>query len=313
MQTGERMSLPRAVLEAEQRAEELLKQLNGAVKQESSQDEIQTADTSLEQEQPTEVVPAEQQLEAFPSEPQKEEDIWEQRYKSLRGKYDAEVPRMAASNKELTSRLQSIERELEKVKTFKAVTKDPLIKPEEIQEYGEPLVDLIRRAAREEVSAKDAEIESLKSTLERFEASTTKNAEIDFYERLRTAVPDWEELNRDKDFLQWLSEYDELSGNQRQDSLDEAVRNNDALRASRFFNKWKDISTKQAATVSRNLESQIVPSSTRVSSTPAGKKIWNRSEIADFYMKARKGSITDKDMVAIEADIHAAQLENRIR
>lgn len=30
-------------------------------------------------------------------------------------------------------------------------------------------------------------------------------------------------------------------------------------------------------------------------------------------MKARKGSITDKDMVAIEADIHAAQLENRIR
>ena len=306
------MSLPRAVLEAEQRADELLKQLNGAGQQAPSQDETPVVETSLEQEQPIEVAPAEQQLET-PSEPHKEEDIWEQRYKSLRGKYDAEVPRMAASNKELTSRLQSIERELEKVKTFKAVTKDPLIKPEEIQEYGEPLVDLIRRAAREEVSSKDAEIESLKSSLERFEASSTKNAEIDFYERLRTAVPDWEELNRDKDFLQWLSEYDELSGNQRQDSLDEAVRNNDALRASRFFNKWKDMSTKQAATVSRNLESQVVPSSTRTSSVPAGKKIWSRSEISDFYMKARKGSITDKDMVAIEADIHAAQLENRIR
>jgi len=312
MQTGVRMSLPRAVLEAEQRADELLKQLNGAEQQAPSQDETPVVETSSEQEQPSEVAPAGQQLET-PSDPQKEDDVWEQRYKSLRGKYDAEVPRMAASNKELTSRLQSIERELEKVKTFKAVTKDPLIKPEEIQEYGEPLVDLIRRAAREEVSSKDAEIESLKSSLERFEASSTKNAEIDFYERLRTAVPDWEELNRDKDFLQWLSEYDELSGNQRQDSLDEAVRNNDALRASRFFNKWKDMSTKQAATVSRNLESQVVPSSSRVSSAPAGKKIWSRSEIQDFYMKARRGSITDKDMVAIEADIHAAQLENRIR
>ena len=127
------------------------------------------------------------------------------------------------------------------------------------------------------------------------------------------AVPDWEELNKEDGFLKWLAEYDELTGLQRQDSLDDAVRNNDAVRASRFFNKWKEMSKEKAATVSRSLEEQVVPAAVANSAPPAGKKIWTRGEIQDFYSKARRGEISDSDMVAIEADIHAAHLEKRIR
>lgn len=310
------MSLPRAVLEAEKRADELLAQLNGAQQQQPQEGEIVANDPSPDQEQA--------QLDAVPAEPAKEptpvdapvaqeDTTWESRYKSLRGKYDAEVPRLAAGNRELTARLQSIEKEIEAVKAAKATPKESLVKPEEIQEFGEPLVDLIRRAARDEVSLKDAEIQALHSKLERFEASSTKTQEIDFYERLRTSVPDWEELNRNEGFLKWLSEYDELTEVQRQDSLDDAVRNNDAMRAARFFNKWKEMSGKQAAAASKSMESQVVPSTSTVSTPPPGKKIWTRPEIQNFYEKARRGDISDKDMVAIEADILAAQLEKRIR
>ena len=310
------MSLPRAVLEAEKRADELLAQLNGAQQQQPQEGEIVANDPSPNQEQAQfDAVPAEPAKEPTPVDaPVAQEDTtWESRYKSLRGIYDAEVPRLAAGNRELTARLQSIEKEIEAVKAAKATPRESLVKPEEIQEFGEPLVDLIRRAARDEASSKDAEIQALHSKLERFEASSTKTQEIDFYERLRTSVPDWEELNRNEGFLKWLSEYDELTEVQRQDSLDDAVRNNDAMRAARFFNKWKEMSGKQAAAASKSMESQVVPSTSTVSTPPPGKKIWTRPEIQNFYEKARRGDISDKDMVAIEADIHAAQLEKRIR
>lgn len=310
------MSLPRAVLEAEQRADEILKQLNQAKSPQPPEGEVVANDQQPKEEQAQSVAaPAELSNTETPVEaPAAQEDpTWESRYKSLIGKYNAEVPRLAASNKELTAKLQSIEKELEDLRTAKAEPKQSLVKPEEIQEFGEPLVDLIRRAARDEISDKDQEIASLRSRLERFEVSNTKTAEIDFFTRLSTSVPDWEEMNKDDGFLKWLAEYDELTGLQRQDALDDAVRNNDAIRAARFFNKWTEINKSKAETASRSLEEQVVPTPVANSAPPAGKKIWTRSEIQDFYAKARRGEISDKDMVSIEADIHAAHIEKRIR
>ena len=306
------MALPRAVIEAEKRADELLAQRSTATNVEQSDGEV----TANGQQPEYGVNPqAERETESqTTAAPLAEEDpSWEQRYRSLTGKYNAEVPRLAAANRELTAKLQSIEQEIESLRTAKQTPRESLVKKEEVEEFGEPLVDLIRRAAREEMSDKDSVIESLKAKLDRFEASNVRTIEVDFYERLASSVPDWEEMNKDRGFLDWLAEYDELTGKQRQDSLDDAVSMKDASRAARFFNKWKDMSQKKAATATRSLESQVVPATGTVSTPPPGKKIWTRTEISDFYGKARRGEISDKQMVAIEADIHAAQLENRIR
>ncbi|CAB5220408.1 hypothetical protein UFOVP236_49 [uncultured Caudovirales phage] len=309
------MTLPRAVLEAEQRADELLKQLSEAKGQPTPEGETVANGQDPEQAQAQDATPAEptEQSQAIAAPPAEEDPSWEQRYRSLVGKYNAEVPRLVAGNRELTTKLQSMEKEIDAIKASKHTPRESLVKPEEVQEFGEPLVDLIRRAARDEVSSKDAEIAALQAKLERFEATTTKTAEIDFYERLGNSVPDWEVINKDDGFLKWLGEYDELTGLQRQDSLDDAVRLQDASRAARFFNKWKDMGKTQAATSSRSLESQVVPDTVNSTSTPVGKKIWTRTEIQDFYQKAKRGEIADDKMIAIEADIHAAHLEKRIR
>jgi hypothetical protein len=73
------------------------------------------------------------------------------------------------------------------------------------------------------------------------------------------------------------------------------------------------MSNQQAATAASSLEEQVVPATSTVSTPPPGKKIWTRAEIQNFYAQARQGKISDKDMVAIEADIHAAHIEKRIR
>ena len=160
---------------------------------------------------------------------------------------------------------------------------------------------------------RSAEISDLKRRLERFEVNTTKTVEIGFYEKLNAIVPEWMDINEDKEFHQWLDQYDELAGRRRQDLLSEAEEAKDATRVANFFNAWKKTNTKREATSNRSLESQVVPQSATTQTKPVGKKIWTRQEIAEFYSKARSGEIDAKQMVAIEADLHAAQLEGRIR
>ena len=312
------MSLPRAVIEAEKRAEEALAALKG-LNQQPPQEAAPEApnppeEPPVEEPQAPPEEPPQQDFAAPPEDPPQakgDQALWEQKYKVLNGKYNAEVPRLLAGNKELTAKLNALQQELEALKN--APKRESLVKPEEIQEYGEPMVDLVRRLAREEVASKDAEIIALKARLESFEATNAKTGEETFYTRLGDLVPDWVSINDNDGFHQWLGEYDELTGMRRQDMLSDAEAKRDANRVARFFNKWKETQTKRTATTNRKLESQLTPDASKVSSKPPGKKVWTRGEIADFYGRARRGEIKSADMVAIEADIHAATLEGRVR
>jgi len=179
------MALPKAVEAAEAKAEELIqsmyRQNNDAQTESPREDSVEGAtsatDPSIE-ESATETqsgitVPEsvhQQQTssneEASDSD-QSANDPWENKYKVLAGKYSAEVPQLAAERRELRHKVQQLEKELERAKN--APTPERLVKDEEIAEYGENLVDLIRRAAREEVASKDAEIETLRAKLDSFE------------------------------------------------------------------------------------------------------------------------------------------------
>jgi hypothetical protein len=313
------IALPKKVKEAEEKAEALYKQLYEAPTAEAPKEEPAPEEPSAETtEPPPREEPAEPDGSPEPESPKEEEqpvdeETWEHRFKVLTGKYSAEVPRLASDNRELKTQLKTLEKQLEELKSGKASEKKSFVKPEEVEEYGEPLIDLIRRAAREEVAAKEAEIEALKAKIDSFDSRTSKVVEVDFYEQLGRDVPDWVTINDDKNFHKWLDGYDELTGVRRQEMLSQAEQDKDARRVANFFKAYKKAGQSWAATASKKLESQVVPESNRVSKPPAGKKIWTTGEIQNFYAAMRRGDVSDKDAVAIEADIHAAQLEGRIR
>lgn len=304
------MNLPRAVVEAEKRADEAFQQIQASRQGQAVTQEPDSAPKAPDGVQGETVAPVVQTTPA-PSTPSEGDDKWEARYKTLDGKYKAEVPRLHQALKDRESQLNSLTEEVEALK--RTVTKESLVKPEEVQEFGEPLVDLIRRAAREEVSAKDAEIQSLKKKMEGFESSTTANTEATFYENLAKEVPDWMTLNNDPAFHSWLAEHDDLTGYQRQEILSQAESKRDANRVARFFNAFKQVQGKTAAAASSNLESQIAPDLTRSEPPQQGKKIWTRAEVADFYSRDRRGEYTEKQSVAIDTDIQLAVREGRIR
>jgi len=297
------MSLPRAVLEAEEKANKLHEEL---LKQQQSPE---ATDPPTEGEQTPPAADPEPPKNQDGS-PPPQEDNWEHRFKVLQGKYNSEVPRFAQENKELKSRLESLEDEINALKSTPA---EPLVKPEEIEEYGPGLVDLARRIAQEELRAKDAKIEKLERQLSGIAEVTTNTAKNDFFRSLGAMVPDWERINEDPAFLKWLDEVDELTGETRLSLLSKAEVARDAARAAKFFQAYSKTSSSWAAKANDALESQIVPPTNKTPETPPSKRMWTRAEITDFYSRLRRGEVSDQDAIAIEADITAASIEGRIR
>ena len=310
------VAIPRKVQEAAERAEALHKQVY-----ETPSEEPQPAPTEPESApegnppaDPPQDPPASDN--APPTEQpddQKKDDQWEHRYKVIEGKYRAEVPRLNAENRELKQQLDALKNEVEQLKSRGEQAPSSLISAEDREKYGDDLLDVIKRAAQEQVAAKDSEIAELKRQLETVTTATTKNAELGFFERLGQLVPDWVTINGDDAFLKWLDEYEEFAGRTRQDLLSDAEQARDADRVARFFMKWKESQNASANQSKRNLEAQVAPDSKRVTSPPAGKRFFTRAEISEFYAAARRGEIGAKEMVAMEAEIHAATLEGRIR
>lgn len=313
------MNLPRAVIEAERKAEEALQRLQAARQPQQSQpDEAQpTGDSQPPTPDAASATPAPAADPApapTATPPGEGDDKWEARYKTLHGKYNAEVPRLHAALKERDSKLNSLTEEVEALKAaVSAAPRESLIKPEEVNEFGEPLVDLIRRAARDEMSSKDAEIAKLKREVESVKTTSVENKEVSFFDKLASAVPDWMAINDDPDFHAWLGEVDDLTGAQRQDILTAAEEKRDADRVARFFKAFKKVQENKSAAATASLDSQVAPVASRVDEPPKGKKIWTRAEIADFYARDRRGELTEEQSAAIDKEVQLAIRERRVR
>jgi len=292
-------TLPRAVIAAEKRADEILQEIEKQGQME------QMPQPPVESQDPPTPQPT------IDSPPPPQEESWEHRFKVLQGKYNAEVPRFAHENKDLKGRLQSLEDQLEEMKNAKPP--ELLVKPEEIEQYGEGLIDVARRVAREELASKDAMIAKLKSEIDSVKSVQSHVVQDSFFRSLTEMVPDWEALNADTNFLNWLDGVDDLTGETRQALLGKAEQQRDPVRAAKFFNTFKKTSQSWAAQSAASMEQQIVPPTNQAPSTPQSKKIWTRAEITIFYDRVRRGSISDADAVAIEADIASASVEGRIR
>jgi hypothetical protein len=210
------------------------------------------------------------------------------------------------------------------------VNNDPLITEADVKEYGDS-IDVMRRAAREEVNAANGRIAQLEAMVQQMQgvvpqvqqvqAAQKASSEQAFWNQLSSTVPNWEEINDNPDFQTWLLEMDPLSGITRQTYLDDAQRNLDVPRVANFFKSWEqatgktiDAQEKRPSTNSQ-LEKQVSPGRGR-SGRPAvqeGQK-YSPADITAFFDAVRKGRYKgrEEERGRIERDIFAAQREGRI-
>lgn len=319
------MALPRAVQQQIDDADALVAQLNGnqPVNPDTGEPIVTDPPQPAPEPQPQ---PISQEPEPKPAVP---EETWEQRYHSLKGKFDAEVPRLYAQVREMNDQIKQLVAENAVVK---AQTPQPspapaktLITEQDKEAFGSDLIDLIERATEQKLAGNReleaqlrAEIDELKGKLGNVTERQVVSDKDRYETALTNAVPDWQALNVDQGFLNWLAEVDPVYGMPRQYALTNAYEALDALRTANIFNQYKkSIAPAQNQQTRPNLQSQVAPTRSRTSPAPTNpnvdKRVYTQQDIDAFYTEWRRGFIDEAEAVQIEKDIHAATTEGRIR
>jgi len=266
---------------------------------------------------PAAAAPAPAVAPAAPDDPNS--PTWEQRFRVLSGKYNAEVPKQAEQIKTLT---ETVDRLVKANEELGKAARQPLLKPEEIQEYGQPLTDFIQRASLEklqpvidELNRRMQALDAIPTHVDTIQKDALKVKQDAFFAGLDARIPDWETINVNPAFTKWLNEVDPLARRTRQAMLDAAQADFDVAGVASFFTQWKQSPTGPAS--QPTLEAQLSPArgagNPETPLNPANKKVWTQTEIAAFYDDVRRKRIPEKEAERIEQEINVAMQEGRIK
>ena len=317
------MALPKQVQAQLAEVEEYEKALEAQKNQEVQPDTESEVGTETEAAlQPAEVTPA----DTSPTDV--EEETFKQKYKTLTGKYDAEVPRLHQQVREMAEATKRLQEELKalKVEPTKSKEKVSYVTDADREEYGEDLLNVQRRVAQEvsqdyedRIGQQDAIIAKLQEKL----ANTGNQVgEMDFSQRLQQAVPDWSKIDNDERWVAWLNEHDPMLRGQRRVLAQAAFDNGDVEAVSDYVKLWKaSLGEPDVAKQTRQneLEKQVAPNrsanSTRTQSAAQSSKIYSPREIDNAWTKVRtlntKGQYAEAEK--LEAELTVAYMEGRVR
>jgi hypothetical protein len=281
------------------------------------------------------------------------DDTWQHKYAVLQGKYNAEVPRLQKTLNEQTDLIRDMRQRLTNTETMVAAARlagppappappppSEDLAPEEVETYGEDLVNVMRRLARVEatklvpaivapVADRVAKVEQGTSHVKETVARSNQQETLRL---LAAAVPNWAELDKDQGFLAWLDKVDAFAGQKRGVLLRQAFVANDATRVIAFFQGYQKEnaavppetppSTPPAppAEPQTRMEDLVAPGAPKAPTAGApndAKRVWTRKDVTSLYAAKneyiRKGKPLPEELVKAEKDLFKAQHENRIQ
>ena len=249
-------------------------------------------------------------------------DTYAQKWRTLQGMYNADIGRMQAQLRDSSARTAHLEGLLSNLANTPPADSQQrkqnpasldLVSETDRSEYGDSL-DVMRKVSREELYPLLNKISELEQALgvassnintvvpqvQRVAQQQAQSAEERFWSTLADRVPDWQKVNNDPNFQEWLLETDPLTGHTRQEFLEQAQRNLDPSRVVSIFKMYGSGGGAEPA--------QASAQSTKASKT------YSPADIATFFTDVRKGRFKGKETERdrIERDIFAAQQDGRI-
>lgn len=301
--------LPKAIQDEIERAEAIEKALTG------QQEAVAEAETSVEAPQADARSPETPQADMVAETPAPSPDddpnseTWEHRYRVLQGKYDRDVPVLHARVRELEAQMSQMAQRAESQPTEPSPTVAD-VTPEEVDTYGEDLVNLMRRVAAAEAMRKQAET---LNRVDRVESSLQLTEQDRFYAALSARVPQWKDIDNEPGWLSWLGEYDPMAGMTRQDVLTATAQAGDAERVASIFETYLRGRPAAPAGTPASLQSQVVPrgQGSQTQSAPQ-RRIYTQAEIKTLLDPRHLNRLPADQQEAIERDIDLAYSEGRI-
>lgn len=270
-------------------------------------------------------------------EPPTPPEEWERRFHSINGRYHNELPRLRDAVQQLSERNDQLERLLASdgrapggPGTGRGPDAPPLtadFTPQEIEDWGPEMLGMLTRVA-------DSRAAAIAQQLQPVMARTAQAARQQMIEYLDREVPDWPQINVAQEFMDWALLPDEFSGVIRRNLIKQWWEANNAPRVAAFFRSFVSGMPGRPANPSPqpvppapppapasnrlSLQELAAPSGSGsaagVPPPPAAKRVYKRSEIAQFYKSRSLGHYRGREVEAqaVETDIFAAQREGRV-
>jgi hypothetical protein len=268
---------------------------------------------------------------------------WEQRFNTLQGKYNTELP-------ELRGQIRSLQEILARGQDHhippppsngQRPTSAPVPIPQsDIDNWGPELITAAQRWAEAKFAPVLADYER---RLHQVEGNTQQIAQVSLARGVEGAldqqVPNWQQININPLFIDWLAQLDPFSGRSRKELITEAYGSGNAARTIAFFQAFQREQTAVSPTTPGILPNQtgngampVGPAATvplanlavpgrgqAAMPSPApgasSKRNWTGAQITALYEQKRRGAWIGREAEfdALERDIIAAPLEGRIR
>ncbi len=260
----------------------------------------------------------------------KDEEKWEQRYRTLKGMYDADVPRLHTQVKDLTTQnadlaaqLTELRKKVDQLSAAPTPAADTLVTDEDVKNFGADLIEVQRKVAREVTQEFQVELDALraenKSLREQLTTTSGEVATSTFDQKLHRLVPDFDTVNADPRWIKWLEEIDELTRAPRKSFAQAAFNNGDADAVAHFVSLFKKTLAPTPAattTIADELAAQVQPpkTSTANAAIPQQGKIFTQREIDGMFLRiaefTKRGDMASAQK--LEAEIDAAYTSGRV-
>ena len=313
------MPLPKALLEQEERANELHRQMyqeqEPAPADTPTPEPSEPISTELEPEpapdseaepdpEPTETVPAEQhrKLEAA--------------HQTLQGKYRAEVPRMQEQIRTLQQELIDAQRQRLQAEQSAQAAEGQVndLQTRLREEFGDEAADTLSEYARtlmrtelderqQQTTAKPESQKPEPATQDQPSPEVTR-----FWNTLRRRVPDFDQVNVSPAFITWLQNPDPTTGLSYQETLNEAGADLDVLTVIDVVSAFKQQQTAaQPHLDPKSPAQQVSPQRRQPRATPQ-KPQYTVKDYTDLQNQIRRGEWVGREAEAqaLEQEIHAA-------
>jgi len=240
-------------------------------------------------------------------------------YSTLKGKYDAELPRAQAAVNALTGELETLKAAPPAVETPAA----PGAPPEGVDfdqlrsDYGDSIVDAMLAMQPKAVAATAPPVDTtLTDRLDKLENTKNLDAESDMFDAIEKEHKDWEAVDKLATWHKFLAEVDPNTGETRQAAINRAQQRLDSAPIIRQLSTFKRRTKKGDTT---KLEAQVVPGDDgRTSPPPAADKSIYRKDKIDLFYKTQANRISDGKPVTeeynrLDALYTQAMIEGRVR
>ena len=270
--------------------------------------------------------------------PANDDDGYKAKYLTLEGKYRAEVPRLAAQVRELNELTAQLLKErntpAQPATPPQAQPEQPLVSPTDAEEFGGDLMTAVARVASEAAQRAVAqaldgfkrEVGVVQQQVGKVAERVEKSAEEQFWDRVRGHVSDWDAVDADLRWVEFLNTSPKFSTLTYRQLAAGAVQDGAPDKIAEIVELWKATLPPQPqseqppaqpqppAAPKPNLAAQQAPTHSHASPPPqpAGK-IWSRAEYEEVYDPRWIRRVGPEESAKQQAAADQAVAEGRVR